>query len=322
MKLLCRIFTGLIALTSFAIAQPPKVVTDISPVHSLAARVMDGIGTPDLIVSPGATAHNYTIKPSVAAALEQAQLVFQIGAGLTPWLDQPLKNLAVDANIVELMETAGTTRLDLRKETMFEVPDNDHETTHDESYESNAASSEHHSEHGHHNDIDPHGWLDPRNGQIWLDIMATELARIDPVNATAYYQNASAGKAELEETIVSITTLLEPALNQQFIVFHDAYRYFENRFKLPVLGAISMSDATPPSPARVAAIRAKTASLHIACVFAEPQFQTGLVSTVIEGSGAASAVIDPMGAELELGPNLYPQLLKNMASQVASCWQK
>jgi zinc transport system substrate-binding protein len=319
-----RVLFGIVAAlvsASVAVAQAPPVVTDITAVHSLASRVMYGVGTPKLIIQHGATAHGYAIRPSEASALEQAKLVFQIGAGMTPWLDHALENLAVDANIIELMETDGTIQLAWRERAKFTVTTDDDKATHDSSDHSAATELEINSEqeHDHHNTIDPHGWLDPYNGQVWLDVMATELARIDPANAVTYQQNAKIGKAEIEAATTTIEALLTPIQNHKFIVFHDAYQYFENRFGLPVVGAIAVSNATNPSPARIAEIQATAIRLGITCVFAEPQFNAGLVTTVVEGSRATAAVIDPMGSGLEPGPTFYTELLENIASQIAGC---
>ncbi|WP_261399872.1 zinc ABC transporter substrate-binding protein [Leisingera daeponensis] len=174
--------------------------------------------------------------------------------------------------------------------------------------------------HGHpHEGADPHAWLLPANARAWLDVIAEELAEHDPANAAAYRANAEAGKQEIADAAASISAQLEPFRAKQFIVFHDAYQYFEQGFGLSAAGAISLSDAVKPSPARIAEIRDVVVERGVSCVFSEPQFNPGLVATVLDGTGAGAAVLDPLGAKLEPGPQFYPALLQDIGAAIAAC---
>lgn len=159
----------------------------------------------------------------------------------------------------------------------------------------------------------------PQNAQTWLDVIAAELSEHDPENAATYKANAEAGKQEIAATVAEISAKLAPFQDQQFIVFHDAYQYFEQGFGLNAAGAISLSDAGKPSPARVAEVRDVVAELKVSCVFSEPQFNPGLVATVLDGTGAGTAVLDPLGASLETGPQFYPMLLQSLGTAIADC---
>ncbi|MBL1435449.1 MAG: zinc ABC transporter substrate-binding protein [Rhodobacteraceae bacterium] len=293
-----------LALAGAAIAEVPSVATDIPPIHALVATVMDGVGTPNLIVRPGASPHAYSLRPSEATALQNADIVFWVSEGLTPWLEDSIHALAKDAKAVELLETEGTVELAFREGATFESHEHEEEG-HDEDHDA----------HGH----DPHAWLDPENARIWLDVIATELATLDPENAETYATNAAAGKAELAALITEIDADLEAFRGAKFIVFHDAYQYFENRFDIAAVGAISLGDASAPSPARVAEIRDTVVELGVACAFTEPQFNPGLLLSVFEGTGAVTGVLDPLGSDLEIGPDLYVDLIKNLASNLGDC---
>ena len=181
-----------------------------------------------------------------------------------------------------------------------------------------AAHEDHHDHHDHHGH-DPHGWLDPENGRIWLDVIAAELSAADPENAETYRSNAEAGKAKLDSAIEQVMQDLEPVRGKPFIVFHDAYQYFENRFGISAAGSIKLGDATDPSPARIEEVHQKVQDLNITCVFSEPQFNPGLVQTVFGGSAAKTGMLDPLGTELELGPDFYPQLIQNVGASLADC---
>lgn len=348
----------LLALSGAAVAEVPRVAADITPVHGLVARVMQGLGEPALIVAPGASPHGYSMRPSEASALSKADIVFWLGEPLTPWLKDPLQELAANAHRIELLETEGTTVLPFREGARFEAHD-DHEDhgEHDEhghddhdGHGDHADEHEDHAEHGHddhddhghdnhaddhdahkdhddhadahghhHDGEDPHAWLLPSNAQLWLDIIADELAEHDPANAEAYQANAAAGKHEIDAVVAGLSTSLEVFKGKQFVVFHDAYQYFEQGFGLSAAGAISLGDASKPSPARIAEIQDVVSDLNVTCVFSEPQYNPGLVAAVLDGTGANTAVLDPLGTTLETGPQFYPALLQSIGSAISEC---
>ena len=303
-----------------AYADTPQVAVDIAPVHSLVARVMDGIGKPDLIIQSGASPHEYSLRPSEASALQAADLVFWIGPDLTPWLTDTIGTLASDAVVTELMEADGTIELEFREGALFEAHDHDDhgdDDDHDDHGDDEAESGHEGHDHGAH---DPHAWLSPKNAMNWLNVIAGRLSAVDPDNAGAYFANAAAGRTEIETLIGEVTATLDPVRGGQFIVFHDAYQYFEMDFDFPASGAISVSDASDPSPARIAKIQARIAEQGIDCVLAEPQFNPGLVATVLDGTDAQTGILDPLGSDLEPGPAFYPQLIRNLSTALAGCF--
>ena len=331
-------------------AEVPRVAVDIAPVHSLVARVMDGVGTPDLIIQSGSSPHEYSLRPSEASALQEAGLVFWVGADLTPWLTDTIETLAPNAVVTSLLEADGTIELEFRENALFEAHDHD-----DDDHADHAGDEDHddhdHDDHGHddhaeeeghddhaddkdhddhgdehadhdghdHGAHDPHAWLSPQNAATWLNVIAAELSAADPDNAGAYFANAAAGRAEMDALVNQVNAKLDPLRGGRFVVFHDAYQYFETDFDFPASGAISLSDASDPSPARIAEIQGRIAEEGISCVLAEPQFNAGLVTTVLDGSEANTGVIDPLGSNLALGPELYPALISNMATALVDC---
>ena len=310
--------------TAPAWADVPSVAVDIAPVHSLVARVMEGVGTPDLVIPPGASPHEHSLRPSEARALQGADLVFWIGEDLTPWMEDAVGTLAEGAEVTTLLEAEGVTLLDFREDALFEAHvHGDHEghaheaaADHGDHDHEEAAGHEGH-DHGAH---DPHAWLSPDNAAVWLDVIAGELSAADPDNASAYSANAAAGREEIEALKGEIAGVLEPVREERFIVFHDAYQYFETAFDIPASGAISLSNASDPSPARIAEIQARVTGEGVDCVLAEPQFNPALVETVLDGTEAGTGVLDPLGSDLEPGPALYPQLLRNLAETLAECF--
>ncbi|SFQ61193.1 zinc transport system substrate-binding protein [Roseivivax halotolerans] len=326
-------------------ADVPQVATDIAPVHGLVARVMEGLGEPDLVVQQGASPHGYSMRPSEARALEAANAVFWIGPELAPWLEDSIGTLAPDAHVVELLDVEGITTLEYREGATFESHDHgdhDHEgedhAGHDHSEDAAHEKHDHaeeashegeeHAEHDHgghdhaghsHDGLDPHAWLDPENGKVWLDVIAEELAELDPENADTYRENAAAGQEEIDVAIGEVEEMLSSTGEISFVVFHDAYQYFETRFDISAAGAISLGDASDPSPARVEEVRNTVTELGVTCVFSEPQFNQNLVQTVTEGTDAQTTVIDPLGFGLDTGPDFYPALMRSLAESIASC---
>lgn len=351
-----------------AFAEVPSVAVDIAPVHSLVARVMDGLGTPHLIVQPGASPHGYNLRPSEAQALQDADIVVWMGEDLTPWMEGALETLTTDAAVTTLLETEGTTLLDFREGALFEAhdhgdhddhedhsdhddhddakDDHEHEDAHDhgdehghddhddhddhkdsDDHDDHADHDDHddhedhagHDDHHDHGEHDPHAWLSPQNASAWLNVIAGQLSAADPDNAGTYFANAAAAREEMNGLSAEVNAILDPVRGGSFIVFHDAYQYFETDFAFPASGAISLGDASDPSPARIADIQARVRDEGIDCVLSEPQFNPGLVATVLDGTEASTGVIDPLGAALTPGAGLYPQLIKGMAETLAEC---
>lgn len=332
-----------------AMADVPRVAVDIAPIHSLVAQVMDGLGTPDLIVQPGGTPHEYSLRPSEAAALQDADLVFWMGADLTPWMADAIGTLAKDAEVISLLDADGTILLNFREGALFEAHshghdgahadekdhahdhddhDHDHDHAHeaedaghdDHNHDADHADHDDHSHEGHaHGAHDPHAWLSVDNAATWLNLIAAELSAADPDNAGTYFTNAAAARTEMDTLVTEVNATLDPVRGGSFVVFHDAYQYFETAFDFPASGAISLSDATDPSPARIAEIQGRIREQGIDCVLAEPQFNPGLITTVLDGTEATTGVIDPLGADLEPGATLYGQVIRNLAATLAEC---
>lgn len=315
-------------MAGMAMADVPRVAVDIAPAHSLVARVMLGVGEPSLVVQPGASPHEYSLRPSEAATLQDADIVFWVGEDLTPWMAGAIETLAAEADVTTLLEVDGVMLLDFRQGALFEAHshdhgDDDHEERaegHDHDHEEHADPGAHDHDHDHaHGAHDPHAWLSPTNAAVWLDVIAAKLSAADPDHAGTYFGNAAAAKEELAAVSAEVKATLEPVRGLSFVVFHDAFQYFETAFDFSASGAISLSDATDPSPARIAEIQGRVAAEGIQCVLSEPQFNPGIVATVMDGTEANTAVLDPLGSNLEPGPDLYPQLLRNLATSLAGC---
>lgn len=293
---------------TLALAEVPSVVATIKPLHALVAAVMGDLGTPALIVKGAASPHSYSLKPSDAQALQSAKLVFWTGHGLELFLQDSINTLAPNATIVELSKSPGIELLPPRETGTFE-----HHNDGDEA----PAGGAHGHAHGEEQDL--HFFLDPANAKVMVASIADSLVAADPEHADTYRANAAKETADLDALIAETAAELAPIKDRPFVVFHDAYQYFEKRFGLNVAGSVTLSPEIAPGADRINEIRAKLKTLDAACVFAEPVFDPRIVTVLTEGTTAKQGVLDPEGANLDEGPGLYRQLIENIASSLKAC---
>jgi zinc transport system substrate-binding protein len=328
------LFASTLLLASPVFAEAPNVVVSIKPVHSLVASIMQGVGEPSLIVEGGASPHTYTMKPSNAAALQAAKVVFWVGPGLEAFLDKPLDTLGTGAQVAELGEAPGLSKLKFREGGAFEGHDHGEEghgeeagheghEDHGDAHAGEADGAEHADKHDHHDhaegEFDMHMWLDPMNAKDMATEIEKTLAAADPANAATYKANLEKFNARIDALDKGLAETVAAVKDKPFVVFHDAYQYFENRYQVRVAGSITVSPEVLPGAERLSEIRAKIKELGATCVFAEPQFEPKLVSVVIEGTPAKSGMLDPEAGTLEAGPDLYFQMMENIGDSLKEC---
>ena len=280
-----------------------SVVTSIKPIHSLVSAVMDGIGTPSLIIEGAGSPHTYALKPSQAKALQDADLVFWVGPAIESFLEKPIKEVASSARIVTLSDAHGLIKLEFREGGNFD--------SHDD-----------HAKHDDHGQFDMHVWLDPENAKMMINAIEEALIETDPRNARTYQGNAANVKRDLDKLITEVDAEMSPVKGTPYVVFHDAYQYFEDRFGMKPVGSITVSPERLPGAKRVKELREKIKSLNASCVFSEPQFEPKLIATVIEGTSAGTGVLDPLGVSIKAGPEMYFTLIKNLSKSLGKCLQK
>lgn len=311
---LAAVATLLMAGTAIA---APSVVASTKPIHSLVASVMGDAGAPILLVKGAASPHDYALRPSDAAALESADIVFWTGPGFEMFLADALETLSSDAEIIALSEAEGIRLLPVREGGTFEAHDHDHDHDHDDHAHDEHAHDDH--GHDHHEALDLHFWLDPENAALLVTDIAAVLSAADPDNAATYAANADATRAELSALTTEIAGILDPVATKPFVVFHDAYQYFEARFGLTLAGTVTVSPEAMPGAGRIDELRTKVAELGATCVFAEPNFQPAIVNTIVEGTDAKVGTLDPEASALTEGPGLYAELLRGLATNIAGC---
>ena len=296
------------AVTAAPGAAETKVVVSIKPVHALVARVMEGLGTPALLVSGSASPHTYAMKPSDAKALNNAEVFFRVSEQIEPFTGKVVKSLPDTVRVVTLAEAPGLALLDKRTGETFEAHIHGGHDEHDEPRANGTVR-------------DGHVWLDPENAKAMVAAIVKVLIEAAPQDADKLQANAARLIAEIGTLQTEIERELAPIKGRPFVVFHDATQYFERCFGLTALGSITVSPDVQPSAKRLTEIRAKLSKLDTGCVFAEPGFSPALVATVTEGTRARSGTLDPEGLAIKAGPGAYFELMRSLASGLKACLQ-
>lgn len=296
---------ALLAAARFAAAEAPEVTASIQPVHSLVAGVMSGVGEPRLLVKGYGSPHAYQMRPSDAAALYRSDLVFWMGVPLENFLIKPLNNVRPPARVVALLDIEGLALLDNRVSGVWQP----HEHKGHDALEPRLRRQAR----------DPHAWLSPDIARRMVDAIARELTRADPGNEEIYRRNALATDERIRKLEAEVSARLAPVRETPFIMFHDAFQYFEQAFGLHSVGAMHLEPARAPGAARIQALREAIRERGVRCVFREPQFQSALVDTLVEETDVRVAVLDPLGADLPPGSDAWFQMMTANAEVMAKC---
>ncbi len=305
-----------------------KVLVTIKPVHSLVAAVMDGAGQPDLLIDGAASPHAFAMKPSDVRRLHAADMIVRVSSQLEVFLAKPLAVAAKRATVLTLDEVPGLDLHDLRSGSGYEAHDHDHgpaDAPKRHAHNGHGATGHGHS-HGKaekaakgRTNRDPHLWLDPANARIMALAIGDILAEKAPPSASLYRANAARLAERLDALDARLAQDLASVAGRPYLVFHDAYQYFERRYGLAGVGSVTVNPEVPPSAQRLSRIRSRLAKSGVACVFAEPQFPPRAIDTIIEGSSVRRGVLDPLGAGLPAGSEHYFGLMDGIVRDLKAC---
>ena len=311
-----------------------NVVTSIKPLHSLTSYIMEGVGEPDLIIDGVASPHNFQIKPSHAKMLQKADLVIWVGEDLESFLPSALKSIPKNAVVFELLDQSGLKKLKFREKNIFEGHEDHDEHGHDEHAKKEDDHDDHghdekvkkeddhddhgHDEHGHaHGEYDPHIWLDPSNAKVIVKKITNQLSKIDKDNSSVYKANSKKLLKDLDGLIKEVKNEINK--DASFVVFHDAYQYFEKRFGINVIGALTVNPDVMPGAEQLSEIREVIEHEKAKCIFSEPQFNPNIINSIASDTGVKTGVLDPLGANINKGKGMYFQLIKDMSSSLKDC---
>ena len=323
---------------SFSAKAEVNVVTTIKPLHSLVSSVMKGVGEPSLIIEGTNNPHTFVFKPSHAEMIENADIVFWIGEDLEAFMEKPLDSLAKNAKTISFMDLASIEKLKFREQNIFDDHDDhghdDHDDhghkddDHDDHDDHDGHDDEHdghddHDDHaGHHDghnhgEFDAHIWLDPANAKEMVLEISHELSELDPSNKSKYEDNASKTIVALDKLIEEVDKSLSKDIS--YIVFHDAYQYFEKRFGVIPAGALTLNPDVLPGAKQIADIQDVINDKGIKCIFSEPQYNPKIIETLGNDMNISTGVMDPLGAYIDAGPSMYSDLINQIANSIKDC---
>tara|TARA_B100000575_G_scaffold266438_1_gene243769 strand:+ start:180 stop:1181 length:1002 start_codon:yes stop_codon:yes gene_type:complete len=315
---------------SFSAKAEVNVVTTIKPLHSLVSSVMKGVGEPSLIIGGTNNPHTFVFKPSHAKMIEEADIIFWIGEDLEAFMEKPLESLAKNAKTIAFMDLASIEMLKFREENIFDDhddhddhghKDDDHDDHddhdgHDDEHDGHDDHAEHHDGHN-HGEFDAHIWLDPANAKEIVLEISHELSELDPKNKSNYEDNATKTIAVLDTLIKEVDKSLTKDIS--YIVFHDAYQYFEKRFGVKSAGALTLNPDVLPGAKQIADIQDLISDKGIKCIFSEPQYNPKIIETLGNDMNISTGIMDPLGAYIDAGPSMYVELINGIANSIKEC---
>lgn len=304
---------------------PLSVVVTIKPIHALTAAVLGDLGKAELLLDGAASPHTYALKPSQVRQLNKADAVVMVSTALETFMAKVISSLPRAVTVVKIDQADGLERLPIREGGLFE--EHDHASGgakhgHGHAHRHEGKSRTPTGDRGHRDSdeaIDAHLWLDPQNAKTIVAHITTSLAKLRPAFRPALEKNAAAVTARLDALQDTIARDLQSVQSKPFIVFHDAYQYFERRFGVLAAGSITLNPDVQPGARRLKELRGRLQVGGAVCVFAEPQFEPKIVETLIQGTKIRRGVLDPIGISITPGPDAYETLLVNMARAMRAC---
>ncbi|PSV59070.1 zinc ABC transporter substrate-binding protein [Photobacterium sp. GB-3] len=332
-----------LALSGSAMADDFKVVTTIKPLNLIVSELVQGAATSDAILPPGASPHDYALRPSDVKKLNDADLVIWVGPQLETFLT---KLMATNPNSFALTKQAGIDFLNYGAKPSDDHGDHASHDDHDDHGDhaghdahdghGDHASHDDHNDHGdheghdahddhgdhaghHHSGLNPHFWMGPKQTIEAANVITEALIKHDPLHKTVYLDNLSTFTTEVNQAVSELNAELKPVSNNGYFVFHDGYGYFEHQFGLNNLGHFTVEPDRKPGAKTLIAIRESLKDKQAYCVFSEPQFSPAVVDSVTKGTGVNIGTLDPMATNVEVGKGGYVRFIKELGQSFTKC---
>lgn len=300
-----RLFAFFLALTATLSFVAPaqadvRVLTSIKPLQLIAAAVQDGVAVPEVLLPPGASPHNYALRPSDVRRVQSADLLYWIGPDMESFMPRVLKGRSLPTVTVQELP-------DLKLRHFAE---------------DNHSHAEHADDHDHDHrpgSLDAHLWLSPTNARVIAAQMAADLSAADPANAPRYQGNLKAFNERLDALDSRLKARLAVVSGKPYFVFHEAYDYFEDAYGLKHTGVFSVASEVQPGAQHVAAMRARLQEVGKTCVFSEPPLRPRLAETLTAGLPVKLAELDALGGYTPATAQGYEQVLEKLGNDLAAC---
>ena len=304
MKILYTLLLTLFLLnfTLIANSNEKKIITTIKPIHSILLNIVDS--DVELLLNNNSSPHDFKLKPSDMKKITDSDVLIYIDESIESFIERPLNTLGEDTKTIKILGNADLSLLPIREGGVWEEED----------------YGDHH-EHN-HGAYDAHIWLGTKNVIKLTKFFVKELSKISPDKKNIYKSNAKEFIKKVSKTNKDLSAKLDSINNEPYIVFHDAYQYFEADYSLNSVGSISLNPDISPTPKRIQEIKTKIEKDNVVCLFREPQFPSRIVQTVIQETNAKEGELDPLGFDLTPGKNLYFELVTNLSKNLHECLSK
>ncbi|AZC21798.1 Zinc ABC transporter, substrate-binding protein ZnuA [Pseudomonas sessilinigenes] len=303
-----RLFRLFVAFTFslFAIGSAQaevRVLTSIKPLQLIAAAVQDGVAIPEVLLPPGASPHNYALRPSDVRKVQSVDLLYWIGPDMEGFLPRVLKGRSLPSVAVQ----------DLPGMKLRRFAEDSH---------SHAEDADEHDHDHRPGSLDAHLWLSPVNARVIATRMAADLSAADPANATRYQDNLKAFSERLDALDTRLKARLAGIAGKPYFVFHEAFDYFEDAYGLKHTGVFSVAAEVQPGAQHVAAMRARLQQVGKTCVFSEPPLRPRLAETLVAGLPVKLAELDALGGYTPASATGYEQVLEKLGNDLAGCLEQ
>jgi zinc transport system substrate-binding protein len=277
-----------------------KVLTSIKPLQLIAAAVQDGVAIPEVLLPPGASPHNYALRPSDVRKVQSVDLLYWIGPDMEGFLPRVLNGRTLPSVAVQ----------DLPGLTLRRFAEDNH---------SHAEEADEHDHDHRPGSLDAHLWLSPVNARVIATKMAADLSAADPANAARYQSNLKAFDERLDALDLRLKKRLASVEGKPYFVFHEAFDYFEDAYGLKHTGVFSVAAEVQPGAQHVAAMRARLQEVGKTCVFSEPPLRPRLAETLVAGLPVKLAELDAQGGYTPATAQGYEQVLEKLGNDLAGC---
>ena len=302
------------SINAFA-TETTGVISTIQPINSLVSAVIGNTGKTISIIPAEQSPHDFKLKPSDVKVLQNSNIIFYVSNHLESSVTKVFKNLPKNIKLINLMEESGINHLAIRDNAAWERHDH-HGDDHDD-HDKHGKKHDDHDDHEKEDDV--HIWLSPDNAIKIVQKVNKVLSLYFPENSKIYNENTTKFIDKIRNLKMELIKELSPIKNKPYIVFHDAYQYFEKTFELNAVGSIALEGDIASSPKQISFIKDKIIKSKASCVFQEPQFDSKLVKIVVEGTNAKTGTLDPLGVNITGNKDFYLQLLTNMAKSLKEC---
>ena len=287
------------------------VVASLKPVGFIASAIADGVTETQVLLPDGASEHDYSLRPSDAKRLQNADLVVWIGPEMEAFMDKSTQSISASKKVT-------IAQLDGVKPLLMKGADDDGDEGADEG-DHDHAHGEKGDAHHHHGEYNMHLWLSPEIARLSAVAIHDKLVELMPQSRARLDANLKDFEANLAATDKQVANELAPVKGKGYFVFHDAYGYYEKHYGLTPLGHFTVNPEIQPGAQRLHQIRTQLVEQKATCVFAEPQFRPAVVESVARGTNVRMGTLDPLGTNIQLSKESYPAFLAQLATQYASC---